>query len=474
MFSTSSFFDTSDVMYYMSRCNERRRSFLDPISEQISVESMVNKENKQIRIFVLRENEHLERKLFRLKKGEIVQFVLSGSLFSKKVRLFCNHVQSGGDQFERKRYHKLKWQNPGGYYHDDLNKYAAIEMVQSGTFHFYFTVNDCEHPCGSGYLLVDPILRHSNQKEVSLDSLQCQTVISKCLGKFSDWLDRINVTIHSGFNMIHFTPLQELSHQSNSSYAIHDHLTYNPNFGKVSKSEMSKFIDRLFSDYGLMSVTDLVYNHVATGCLLLENNPEVAYNLKNSPHLRPAFLFDRIIYYFSKDVGEKLLESVGIPKKIESRHLYVIRQHLLTHIFPKYQFHEFVIVDIDKAVTEFRKAISDPKTPRISSQDIDLSKISIIQDSEYRRNMCTIDNNVAVKHLNADWDDVKDNNDRINRCCEMLRNRIADLNNGRRNEITNDVCTGVDNCIANCRYWFFESGASGYESVSANVPIAPL
>jgi len=78
---------------------------------------------------------------------------------------------------------------------------SIIEFVHSFLYLFYFFRKGC------GYINVDPDLVAGN-KDIPLESLQTVSVLAKCLGPFSSWRSKLNVAKESGYNMVHFTPIQ--------------------------------------------------------------------------------------------------------------------------------------------------------------------------------------------------------------------------------------------------------------------------
>lgn len=68
----------------------------------------------------------------------------------------------------------------------------------------------------------------------------------------------------SGYNMIHFTPLQTLG-ESRSCYSLADQLTFSPEFSPEGRrytwADVGALVGKLKTDWGMLCLTDVVYNH---------------------------------------------------------------------------------------------------------------------------------------------------------------------------------------------------------------------
>jgi Glycogen debranching enzyme, glucanotransferase domain/N-terminal domain from the human glycogen debranching enzyme len=144
--------------------------------------------------------------LFRLQKAWKLRFVIGATLSGMTVRLFTNHpIESGARRMYRELECTEQPSSPG-------LQFADVEMVSAGSFSYFFTVDGSDREDkarGFGRFIVDPDLRVGRSlKKIPLDGIACQTVLSKNLGPFSGWMSRLMVAKKSGYNAIHFTPIQ--------------------------------------------------------------------------------------------------------------------------------------------------------------------------------------------------------------------------------------------------------------------------
>uniref|UniRef100_A0A6Q2XV39 Glycogen debranching enzyme n=1 Tax=Esox lucius TaxID=8010 RepID=A0A6Q2XV39_ESOLU len=290
-----------------------------------------------------------------------LQFRLGPTLQGKNVRVYTNYPDVG-EHFDRHTFKALEWHNPTGR-EDDSDKFCSLDLQIAGSYEYYFG-HGHEEKSGGGYVVVDPVLRSgADNHHVPLDSITIQTYLSKCLGHLDDWPDRLRVAKESGYNMIHFTPLQTLG-KSRSCYSLADQLSLNPEFSPPGKNytwtDVGELVQKLNTDWNVICITDVVYNHTASNSPWIKEHPECGYNMVNSPHLRPAWVLDRAIWHMSCNMADGKYSAMGLPAQVQNEgHLGVIRDVLWGQVFPKIKLWEFFQIRIESAVEEFRDLLTD-------------------------------------------------------------------------------------------------------------------
>jgi glycogen debranching enzyme len=335
---------------------------------------------------------------------------------------------------------------------------------------FFFRTK--ENLNGQGYFQIEPELvwPDGSGEILEADCITCQSVLSKSLGELSSWSSRLEVGYHSGYNMIHFTPIQLLYHVSNSSYAITDHHKLNPLFGGTLE-QIKTIVDMMAKEWRILSITDLVYNHAANDCALLRDHPEAAYNLINSPHLKSAVLLDSILMQFTLDASEDKLLSRGIPSEIKEHHLQLIRHYFLDEQIPKYRFWEFYICDTNVLVEEFRLQLSKLNDCPLKPSNENNSSIEI-EHGKYERMKSRVNLKLAEKKYFYQRNNLNKFDEWINAACNELRDRIYFLNHLISEKLNEDLNRAIDNCLASCRYHFFSYDGPNYKKLS--LPLTPF
>ncbi|XP_013387613.1 glycogen debranching enzyme isoform X3 [Lingula anatina] len=430
---------------------------------------------EQVRVLVLEKGENKESTLYRLEKGWKLHFVQGPSLQVENVRVFCNHPTCADVPFSREKYTELLWQNPSSMKSDVIDMFVEVNIVCAGSFNYYFTIdggNNELSPNGRGSFLVDPVMHVGLENEpLPMDCVQVQSVLTKCLGPFEGWKDKLKVAKESGYNMVHFTPLQELGY-SNSSYSLRDQLKLNPLFCKnkqYTMDDVAELIKLMKNEWKVLSMTDLVYNHTANDSPWIQEHPECVYNLVNSPHLKPSYFLDRMLWHVTLDVAGGKLEYRGITPVIKSEtDLEHIRSYLNDELLPKYKLHEFYTVDVDQVIKSFKSQLGEGLYTDLYHTKGDLQ---IVQDPQFKRLGSTVDMAIAMKLFNVDKPGIRTRDERIRLCCEDLRVKLEELNQEKVDEIHGHLQQAVTNFLANIRYRFLQDGGPKYDKVTRKQPL---
>jgi glycogen debranching enzyme len=385
--------------------------------------------------------------LYYIPSDSHLRFTLSPSLVPYDVQLFCDYHST---DFKRGVYHQLTWTSKGE------DRFAQMFCTRSGPIHYYFTAKDKK---GEGYIIVEP--RLSIVPNGDSDEIMCLSFLSKSLGKMDDWESRLSIAYHTNYNMIHFTPIQQLYKVSNSSYSITNHHQLNPVFGKdKTHDDIKRIVDYMADQWKILSITDLVYNHAANDCAILDKHPEASYNLINSPHLKPAYLLDAILMQFTRDVQEGKIEK--IPAKIEKEHLPIIRDYLLNEVLPGYALHEFYILDVRKTINEFTQLIQN-EIPTTSVHNYEDEYAFRIDYGLYTRFGGRINLEKAREIFYcADRTPLE--------ACQVLIDRLIYLNHLKYSQVESDLTRAIENCIKGCEYHFFDPYGPHFSTISPKTP----
>ncbi|XP_020285124.1 glycogen debranching enzyme isoform X1 [Pseudomyrmex gracilis] len=456
------------ICRYLLQIIRRWTCFGITFTESEEMQQHVSKTYEQIRVLTLNNGEHLDGILYRLKKGWTVEFRLGASLLGRTLSVFINHPLTDDKQFDRHTYYQLQW----------IDESASIRLNLAGSFHYYVIdqIQRDANPIASGYLLVDPELKVGEHGEnLPLDCVQIQTVLAKCLGPFSTWEKKLLVTRNSGYNAIHFTPIQELGY-SKSSYSLKNQMILNPTFNDnneaISYEDVKQFVNKMRTEWKMLSICDIVLNHTANESPFLISNPECTYNCVNSPHLCSAYILDAALFELTVQVAAGEWEFKGIPTVVETEdHLNSIRHALHTHFLPLVKIHELYTVDVNETIAEFLN-LARNETPQNVNNPI-TEEISVIQDPQFRRLKSTIDMQLALKKYNTYRADCFDEETRLKRCAEDLKKKLHELNEVIKNDVQNHLNAAVENTIAGIRYFRVQSDGPRLKEISEKHPLVP-
>lgn len=402
-----------------------------------------------------------------------MRFVYGSTLFGQKVNLFINYP-SDDKSFVRSTYRQLDWKaaEQGQDRNDQTSLAIDVQFKLPGTFRYHFVSNG--HPeliCGSGYFLVEPRLTLANDNCLPLDSIQCQTVLSKCLGHFDLWRDTLVVSERSGYNVIHFTPIQELG-ASNSAYSIKNQLKLNHEFSEgrdldVTYADVGELLEYMRREWSVLSITDIVLNHTANETPWIQEHPECGYNLTNTPHLRPAFLLDRVLWHLTLDIISGKWEPNGVTVEINNEdHLNKLKEILREFYLPQVKIEEMFLVDVERVIEQTKSLLEKQEDQGDVSPGI-----RVIQDPSFRRHRSLIDVQAAAalyvrpsQGVSESW---------ISDSCVDLRRRVESRNCEIAAEVANHLNAAIENVASAARYERVQWDGPKIKKLSREQPLVP-
>ncbi|PWN43329.1 putative 4-alpha-glucanotransferase [Ceraceosorus guamensis] len=335
----------------------------------------------------------------------------AGSLASKDGSLWTNFPPDGA-AFDRKKFweHKLP---------SDFSKAISVTLwiTRAGAFEFFvshapavpatpYPTKNAPHQAppaenaarvesSRGYFNVDPVLKLPSRSPIlsadrypldvgkggqlgpvspiSQDGLVVQSFIAKWAGSLSTWAPHLAYARDSGYNVIHYPPLQ-VRGSSNSPYSIADQNDFSAdlfdgNSGPAKtlderRKTVQKYLSQIKTTYGLGSMIDVVLNHTANNSEWLNAHPEAAYSPANSPHLTPAEELDRALLDFSARLTELGLPTDPADASDVDAIIEGVRQHVLTPL----KLWQYYVVDVQAELRALEEAWDKDASSSTSSR----------------------------------------------------------------------------------------------------------
>ena len=147
--------------------------------------------------------------------------------------------------------------------------------------------------------------------------------------------------------MVHFTPLTERG-VSNSPYSIYDQLTFDPLCFPNGEEDVANMIARMEQEYGLLGLTDVVWNHTADNSPWLEEHPEAGYNINTAPWLESALELDDALLKFGNE-----LESYKLPTTLKNQNdLEKVMAGVKKHVIEPLKLWQYYVIDVTSNAEE--------------------------------------------------------------------------------------------------------------------------
>jgi glycogen debranching enzyme len=319
-----------------------------------------------------------------------IRFEIEGtSSICKEGSLWVN-LPKKGEAFDRAKFTEYKLKPT---FNENIK--IDVPVYLAGAFEFYcsytplppFTTGKAEVQkptrTPSHYIDVSPNLQ-LDDAHLPLDAISIISVLSKFMGKYpADFNRHLHGISERGYNMVHFTPLMQRG-DSNSPYSIFDQHTFDTTVFPRGTKDIEELVGNMEQHYGLLSLTDVVWNHTANNSKWLEEHPEAGYNIETAPHLKAAYELDSALLLFSSK-----LASLGLPTHLNGTDdLLKIMDGVKIHVIAPLKLWEFYTLDADKDTQLTVAAWLENQVDFDGDIPEDIASASLKDKADWIRNNC--------------------------------------------------------------------------------------
>lgn len=296
----------------------------------------------------------------------------SSSAVTRKATLYTNVHKEGKDDFDRKKFQSHDIESS---FDKDIT--ITIPIYKPGSYCYYIEYNGGDKKTDEFYFNVPPNLA-INDEYLPFNAINIISVISKWIAPSTDKWDPFFADVSKrGYNMIHFTPLQERG-VSNSPYSLYDQLKFDPNLFS-SNDDAIKTLNTVLTKNNLLALTDVVWNHTADNSSWLRDHPESGYNAETAPNLRSAIELDAKLLEFSGN-----LEKLGLPTDIKSSDdIAKINDSLAEHVINPLNLWQYYVFNRQETLDNLQAAYNELDSnlnPVEIPDEIDISDIKQVSD----------------------------------------------------------------------------------------------
>ncbi|KAE8356641.1 glycogen debranching enzyme [Aspergillus coremiiformis] len=278
----------------------------------------------------------------------LLRVVIEGSSSICREGMLWVNIPEDGKPFSRSSFRGFRL-------HPDFNKniHIDIPITCPGSFAFYtaysplpdFSVSPTETSepirTSTHYIDVAPRLTLGD-RDLPLNALSIFSVISKFMGRYpTDWENHLTGISQRNYNMVHFTPLMHRG-ASNSPYSIFDQLQFDETLFPNGEDDVAQMVTKMEKEHGLLSMTDVVWNHTAHNSQWLEEHPEAGYSIETAPWLEAALELDTALLEFGGN-----LESMGLPTEFRTvEDLVVVMNVMRDQVIGGLRLWEYYVIDV--------------------------------------------------------------------------------------------------------------------------------